>query len=118
MPIPPDSRSYVRQGRSDLWMTTLASAGPVLWYAALVVDFSIWARGCPRPVWSWSILGLSVLGSGAAIARLLKTSPDREGRRTEPAQFLRWSGVAFNVLSLVLLVGLGIPLLFPGTSCE
>jgi hypothetical protein len=117
MSVPPDSRSSVQKARPDLLVTSLAGAGPLLWFAVLVVAYALCAepRGWNARLVSGAIVGLAALGNVLALVKLVrmaKTSAGHgPGAHHARASFMRWGGVALNVLVLLLLAGLCVPLL-------
>jgi hypothetical protein len=118
MSLPPDSGATARMARTELWVTMLTGAGPLLWFAALVIMYAVCAHGRSwDPALSWPVLAVSIAASTAALVKLVSMAralPATPSPLDTRAKFMRWGGVALNVLSLVLLVGLGIPLLMQG----
>jgi hypothetical protein len=123
MPLPPESNASTPRARADLQLVAWASAGPLFWFCGLVLLYSLGARECQGwvPVTSWSVYGTCLLVHGLALWMLARASfaapPEPDGRPPARVEFMRFGGIALNVLTLIVLAGFGFPLLMMG-PCE
>jgi hypothetical protein len=120
MSIAEEPRLSDEKPRRDLWLVGSSTFGPLLWFTALLILYALAARDCPPfSRWlSWGLLAMTMAGCGASLVVLRRLGqtiqqqhdalPQHEWQR---ARFMVHAGLALNVLSLLLLLGFGMPLL-------
>jgi formate hydrogenlyase subunit 3/multisubunit Na+/H+ antiporter MnhD subunit len=100
-------------------------AGPVAWFIAHVASWMLVPgahdAGSLTGIYLVDLAALAIAGIAAALAagrlRMLRGAPE-DDRRAQRARFLATSGLALSALSIVLVVGLTLPLvlLVPGAE--
>lgn len=116
MPLPAPSQVRSVRGRAGLRVTLSVCAAPLLWLLLLTTLYALGDRRCEwgaAPLaWLWALGSALALVPGALLLRQHRLHAQAGPARREERRFLIMLGLLLHLLSLLLCVGLAVPLLF------
>jgi hypothetical protein len=120
MSMPGPSHAHAPSSRAQLRLSLAACAGPTLWLCLLVLLYALGDRRCELGLaplaWAWGLLSVFTLAPGlfllAQRKRRDQAAPVVTPRPQDGLHFLVALGLLLHLISLLLCLGLVLPLFF------